>query len=148
VSHELRTPLSVIKGYVETLVDGHEDMEIADRSRFLATIQRHTERLNSLLDDLLILSRLESINPGLQRESTPFNALIEGIVEDYRSRPAAAAHQLLFENDPAIENLLIDPLKLTQVFENLLDNALKYTPAGSTIAITTKRHTADIEIRV
>ena len=63
VSHELRTPLSIIKGYVETLVDGHRDMPVEDRERFLQTVQRHTERLNSLLDDLLTLSRLESMNP-------------------------------------------------------------------------------------
>lgn len=148
VSHELRTPLSVIKGYVETLVDGHHEMELSDRSRFLNTIHRHTERLNSLLEDLLTLSRLESINPGLQRESTSLSSLIDGIMDDYRSRPAAAAHRLTCEIDPAIEKLLLDPLKLTQVFENLLDNALKYTPAGSTIAVTARRRTDEIEIKI
>ncbi|MCF3651405.1 sensor histidine kinase [Synoicihabitans lomoniglobus] len=148
VSHELRTPLSVIKGYVETLVDGHHDMELSDRSRFLATIQRHTERLNSLLEDLLTLSRLESINPGLQRESTSLRSLVGSIVDDYRSRPAAQNHVIDSEIDPAIEPLLIDPLKLTQVFENLLDNALKYTPPGSTITIAARRRTEEVEIRV
>ncbi|WP_221031627.1 sensor histidine kinase [Actomonas aquatica] len=148
VSHELRTPLSVIKGYVETLVDGHHEMELADRTRFLATIHRHTERLNSLLEDLLTLSRLESINPGLQRESTSLQSLVGGILEDYRGRPAAEHHQIDGDIDPAIEPLLIDPLKLTQVFENLLDNALKYTPAGSRIAVSAKRRTSEIEILV
>ncbi len=87
VSHELRTPLSVIKGYVETLVDNHREIPLEDRERFLRTIQRHTERLNSLLEDLLVLSRLESINPGLRRESTALNRLIESVIEDYRARP-------------------------------------------------------------
>ena len=148
VSHELRTPLSVIKGYVETLVDGHHEMGLDDRTRFLATIHRHTERLNSLLEDLLTLSRLESINPGLQRESTSLHSLVNGIVEDYRSRPNANDHRLECDIDPAIESLLLDPLKITQVFENLLDNALKYTPAGTTIRIEAKRHTKEIEILV
>ena len=136
VSHELRTPLSVIKGYVETLVDGAEDIPASDRARFLKTIQRHTERLNSLLEDLLVLSRLESINPGLSREATNLNAFLENIMDDYRARPASKEHVLNFTSDPTIGFLQIDPLKLTQVLENLLDNALKYTPKGSQIELS------------
>ena len=138
VSHELRTPLSVIKGYIETLVDGHQDMPLEDRERFMRTIQRHTERLNSLLEDLLTLSRLESINPGLRRESTDLAQLLNGIFADYRVRPVAADHKLTSSIDPAVGSLLIDPLKITQVLENLIDNALKYTPKGSQIDVSAK----------
>ena len=140
VSHELRTPLSVIKGYVETLVDGHPDIPLDDQERFLKTIQRHTERLNSLLEDLLVLSRLESINPGLQREPVDFQALLASIVDDYHGRPACADHKLAIEVDPTHGDLLVDPLKITQVVENLLDNALKYTPKGSRIHLATRLH--------
>lgn len=148
VSHELRTPLSVIKGYTETLVDGHQEMPLDDRDRFLRTIQRHTERLNSLLDDLLTLSRLESINPGLRRESCDLSALVVGIVDDYRARPAAAGHHLSFAMDPAVGPVLIDPLKITQVLENLIDNALKYTPKGSHIEVATKLKEGEVEVSV
>ncbi len=148
VSHELRTPLSVIKGYVETLVDGHEDMPLGDRDRFLRTIQRHTERLNSLLEDLLALSRLESINPGLRRESTDLAQLLNGLLDDYRARPTAADHKLTASITPAAGSLLIDPLKITQVLENLIDNALKYTPKGSHIDISAQRHETKTEICV
>jgi len=147
VSHELRTPLSVIKGYIETLVDGR-DMPVEDRERFLRTIQRHTERLNSLLEDLLALSRLESINPELHREPTSLSTLITGLVDDYRARPTTAGHNLNFALDPAVSELLIDPLKITQVFENLLENALKYAPRGSHIDISTRLHAHDVEICV
>lgn len=145
VSHELRTPLSVIKGYIETLVDGHQEMPLADRERFLLTIQRHTERLNSLLEDLLTLSRLESLHPGLRRESTSLNSLIAGLVDDYRARPAAAGHKLTFSVDPAVGDLLIDPLKITQVFENLVDNALKYTPKGTQIDLSARLREHEVE---
>lgn len=148
VSHELRTPLSVIKGYIETLVDGHQDMPLEDRERFMRTIQRHTERLNSLLEDLLTLSRLESINPGLRRESTDLAHLLKGILEDYRARPAAAEHTLSAAMAPAIGALLIDPLKITQVLENLIDNALKYTPKGSRIDVSTQQRENRVEICV
>ena len=138
VSHELRTPLSVIKGYVETLVDGSDDIPASDRSRFLKTIQRHTDRLNSLLEDLLVLSRLESINPGLTRESTNLNELLNSIMDDYRARPAGKEHILDFTAGADIGSLRVDPLKLTQVVENLLDNALKYTPKGSRIELSSQ----------
>jgi two-component system phosphate regulon sensor histidine kinase PhoR len=147
VSHELRTPLSVIKGYVETLVDGR-DMPVDDRERFLRTIQRHTERLNSLLEDLLALSRLESINPELHREPTSLSTLITGLIDDYRARPTSAGHSLNFALDPAVSELLIDPLKITQVFENLLENALKYAPRGSHIDISTRLHANEVEVCV
>jgi two-component system phosphate regulon sensor histidine kinase PhoR len=147
VSHELRTPLSVIKGYIETLVDSR-DMPVEDRVRFLRTVQRHTERLNSLLEDLLALSRLESINPDLRREATSLSTLITGLVDDYRARPSAAGHSLNFALDPAVGEHLIDPLKITQVFENLLENALKYAPRGSHIDISTRLHADEVEICV
>jgi two-component system phosphate regulon sensor histidine kinase PhoR len=143
VSHELRTPLCVIKGYVETLVDGHADIPADDRERFLKTIQRHTERLNTLLEDLLVLSRLESINPGLKREATDLPALLSTIMGDYRGRPAAAGHTLELSNDPALAPLGLDPLKFTQVVENLLDNALKYTPKGARIELASRLHNGD-----
>ena len=148
VSHELRTPLSVIKGYVETLVDDHQSLPPDDRDRFLRTIQRHTERLNSLLEDLLTLSRLESINPGLRRETADLAALLNSILEDYRARPTSAGHELSTIIDPSIGALLIDPLKITQVLENLIDNAIKYTPKGSHIEVSAKQRENIIEICV
>jgi two-component system, OmpR family, phosphate regulon sensor histidine kinase PhoR len=148
VSHELRTPLTMIKGYIETLVDGHHEMSLADRERFLLTIQRHTERLNSLLEDLLALSRLESINPGLRRESTGVAALITGLIDDYHGRPSAAKHPLTFSVDPAVGDLLIDPLKITQVFENLIDNAIKYTPQGTLIEVGARLRENEVEASV
>ena len=136
VSHELRTPLSLVKGCAETLVDGHRDMPVADREKFLLTIQRHSERLDTLIEDLLTLSRLESANPGLQLEPVPFAQFVSGIIADYRARPAAAAHTINLTIAPDIGEVSIDPRKITQVFENLINNALKYTPAGSRIDIT------------
>ena len=138
VSHELRTPLAVIKGYVETMVDGHETMSPTDRERFLKTIQRHSERLNSLLEDLLALSRLESGQPGLARERVEPGPLLESALEDFRTRPAAAGHRLGLEVEPATPAVLADPLKLGQVLDNLVSNALKYTPRGSRVDVTAR----------
>jgi two-component system phosphate regulon sensor histidine kinase PhoR len=148
VSHELRTPLSIIKGYVETLVDGHREMPLDDRDRFLHTIQRHAERLHSLLEDLLALSRLESVNPGLHRESTVLADLLTNLVEDVRGRSTAQEHRLSLAVDPAIGLVLVDPLKITQVCENLLDNALKYTPRGSHIDVQARLKGGEAEVSI
>lgn len=150
VSHELRTPLSVIKGYVETLVDGHDAMPIHDRDRFLKTIQRHTERLNSLLEDLLVLSRLESAQPGLSRERLNLGRMLDETLADFRSRPGASGHRLELEVEPTLPLVLADPLKVDQVLDNLLSNALKYTPRGSCITVTARIqgvNTVEVAIR-
>jgi two-component system phosphate regulon sensor histidine kinase PhoR len=134
-SHELRTPLSIIKGYIETLVDGHSTMPLEDRDRFLKTIQRHSERLKSIIDDLLVLSRLESATPGLKFEPMDLAPFLNNLADDYRRRPNAADHQVVVRIDEAVGRISADAEKLTQVFGNLLDNALKYTPKGTRLEL-------------
>jgi two-component system, OmpR family, phosphate regulon sensor histidine kinase PhoR len=134
-SHELRTPLSIIKGYIETLVDGHQTMELADRDKFLRTIQRHSERLKSIIDDLLALSRLESATPGLKFAPLSLNSYFAELAEEYRNRPQAAGHDIAL-NLPAFAGLIeADAEKLTHVFGNLVENAFKYTPKGARIEL-------------
>ena len=174
VSHELRTPLSVIKGYVETLVDEADTMTPADRTRFLATVQRHAERLHRIVEDLLVLSRLESEAPGLHCETTDLGALLTTIATDYAGRgfaverlgpgadgalagtplapltPSAPAptHRLLLELPADLPLFTLDPLRMTQVCGNLLDNALKYTPPGSIVRLAACRTATGAEITV
>jgi two-component system phosphate regulon sensor histidine kinase PhoR len=138
----------VIKGCVETLVDGHRTMPVEDRERFLLSVQRHAERLHSILQDLLVLSRLESGDPGLRRELASLAALAGRVIAEFRERPAARAHQIELAVDAALPEIEIDVLKLTQVFENLLDNAVKYTPAGSRIDVRIRLLGTDVEVSV
>ncbi|MDQ5978948.1 MAG: two-component system, OmpR family, phosphate regulon sensor histidine kinase PhoR [Verrucomicrobiota bacterium] len=134
-SHELRTPLSIIKGYIETLVDGHQTMELADRDKFLKTIQRHSERLKSIIDDLLALSRLESATPGLKFAPLSLNSYFGELADEYRNRPQAADHTVTVNVPASIGLIEADGEKLAHVFGNLVENALKYTPKGSTIEL-------------
>ena len=134
-SHELRTPLSIIKGYVETLVDGHHTMEPADRDKFLRTIQRHSDRLKSIIDDLLALSRLESATPGLKFAEFDLAHYLEDLADDYRRRPHATEHTILVSVPSSLGLLEADEEKLGHVFGNLVENALKYTPKGAQIEI-------------
>jgi two-component system phosphate regulon sensor histidine kinase PhoR len=134
-SHELRTPLSIIKGYIETLVDGHETMSLEDRAKFLKTIQRHSDRLKSIIDDLLALSRLESATPGLKFAPLTLATFFHGLADEYKNRPAGADHEIAVHVPAELGPLEADSEKLTQVFGNLLENALKYTPKGSRVEI-------------
>lgn len=147
-SHELRTPLSVIKGYVETLVDGHATMSDEDRAKFLATIQRHSERLNAIIADLLTLSRLESATPGVNFEPIDLRAFFTTLVDDTAQRPNARHHALACRLDPALGAISGNAEKLTQLFGNLLDNALKYCPPGASIVLEGRALPASGEIEV
>jgi two-component system phosphate regulon sensor histidine kinase PhoR len=100
------------------------------------------------VEDLLTLSRLESMNPGLHCESTDLGRLIGALVEDYRGRPAAAGHKLSYVAHPVLPELFVDPLKMTQALENLLDNALKYTPPGAQIEVGVKLRGPEVEVAV
>jgi two-component system phosphate regulon sensor histidine kinase PhoR len=141
-SHELRTPLSIIKGYVETLVDGHTTMSEAEREKFLKTIQRHSDRLKAIIDDLLALSRLESATPGLKLEAVVLADYFNELAGDYRQRESGARHTIEVAAAPDLGAIDADVEKITQVFGNLLENALKYTPKGSRLVLGARPHGA------
>jgi two-component system phosphate regulon sensor histidine kinase PhoR len=136
VSHELKTPLSVIKGFAETLADDHATMDGSQREQFAGAILRHAERLTAIVEDLLTLSRLESANPGMQLAAHELAPFLASLVEDL-SRPVrdSGQHLELVVDRTAPITVNLDPLRLTQVISNLVDNARKYTPPGSRIEI-------------
>lgn len=139
VSHELRTPLTLIKGYVETLIDGaRSDPEVAER--FLRTIEKHTNRLSFLIDDLLTISQLESGTSVMNRCQTELRPLAQHVVDDLASRAAERSIRLLNEVPPAL-HAHADPDRLQQVLFNLVDNALKYGRSGGQVTLGARHET-------
>ena len=132
VSHELRTPLSLIKGFVETLMDGAKD-DPAVAMRFLQTIDKHADRLTYLIEDLLIISRLESGQITLNLQQVSLHPLTQRVVDDLQAR--AAEKKVTLENlVPADLAVRADADRLQQVIFNLVDNAIKYgKPAGRVV---------------
>jgi two-component system phosphate regulon sensor histidine kinase PhoR len=124
VSHELRTPLSLIKGYVETLMDGAKDDPALAR-RFLQTIARHTDRLTYLIEDLLSISRLESGPAVLNPQPIGLRDLASRTADDLASRAAARQTQIANEVPPELV-VRADADRAQQVLFNLVDNAIKY----------------------
>lgn len=132
VSHELRTPLSLIKGYVETLLDGARDNpEVA--SRFLQTIDRNAERLKLLIEDLLTISELESGRVKLDVQPVAVEPVVKKVFEDFKTR-AAAKNVTLLQQVSGL-SVRADPNRLEQVLGNLVDNAIKYGRNGGTVTV-------------
>ena len=136
VSHELRTPLSLIKGYVETLLDGaRHDPEVAER--FLKTIERNANRLDLLIQDLLAISALESGRMKLELSPLNLPALVEKAFADLHYKPDDKNVTLLSEL-PALA-ASGDANRLDQVLANLVDNAIKYGRAGGRVTVGGKK---------
>lgn len=146
VSHELRTPLTSIKGFSETLLDGAMRDEETGR-RFLTIINTETDRLVKLVDDLLDLSLLESKRVTLDLKPVDISDLVVHTVD--KLRPLAQTSQLtLVRSAPPGIVVFADADRLEQVLTNLVDNALKYTPAGGRIEVQVAAVNGEVEVQV
>ncbi|MBI3768400.1 MAG: PAS domain S-box protein [Deltaproteobacteria bacterium] len=135
VSHELRTPLTAIRGYAETLLAGA--LEDRERARqFLSVIDRHSERLSRLIDDLLTLSDLELGKTALKKEAVHLETLVEEVVEVLRDKARRGGVGLVTHLPPELPLVLGDADRLQQVLINLTDNAIKYSANGGTVRIS------------
>jgi two-component system phosphate regulon sensor histidine kinase PhoR len=147
VSHELRTPLTAIRGYLETLLDGAVN-EPGNAQRFLRIAHTHAERLSRLVDDLLQLSNIETGKIALAPEPLALAELASGLVAMFEA-PAARAGVTVAHEVPAALTVRADRDRLAQILVNLLDNAVKYTPAGGRITLAARAAAADrIEVEV
>ena len=136
VSHELRTPLSLIKGYVETLLDGaRNDPAIAER--FLKIIERNTQRLDLLIQDLLTISALESERIKLNLQPVELRPLVEKIFTDLNAKAENKNVQLV--NEMPELTATADANRIDQVLANLVDNAIKYGRAQGRVIVGGKK---------
>jgi two-component system phosphate regulon sensor histidine kinase PhoR len=137
VSHELKTPLAVIKSSVEALADGAAEEPDA-RVMFLTQVTREADRLEDLIQDLLSLARIESGNLGLEPQAIGLGEAITDCVERHQAR-AEVKTLTMVERPPADAPADVaawaDPDALRQVMDNLVDNAIKYTPNGGRITV-------------
>lgn len=133
VSHELRTPLTVIRGAAETLQDGAVD-DMAVRDNFLNTITQEVDRLSRMVNDLLLLTRAD--NRALQIERNPLDLAALAQTRVLRLNGLAQKRQVRLQfvaSAPA--RVLGDENRLTQVFDNLIDNAIRHTPGGGEVTV-------------
>ena len=146
VSHELRTPLSLIRGYVETLLDGAKnDPELSEK--FLQTIERHSNRLTNLIEDLLTISRLESGQITLKLRNLPLRAFAASLIAELQTRATERGTKIVNEIPEALHGRA-DPDRLEQVFVNLVDNAVKYGRANGRVVVKGRTVNGSVELCV
>lgn len=133
VSHEMRTPLTVISGYLETMVDNADQLP-AKWQRAITTMARQSSRMEALITDLILLSRLETGEKMLDDAVTDIKVLVTQICHDARALSGDQNHQFTLEIGERCF-LRGDHSQLRSAFSNLIFNAVKYTPAGGHITI-------------
>ena len=128
VSHELRTPITIIKGYTETLIEDNAALAVEKRVRFLEKIEKNTQRLYLLVEDLLLLSRLESRPDQIKPSVESLRQLLDEIFEDYSSRLNSGRQQMVLAFDEQVRGFAFDRFRIHQVFDNLIENVFNYAP--------------------
>jgi len=143
VSHELRTPLTALLGFIETLQGAAKDDPVA-RTRFLTIMAREAERMNRLVRDLLSLSRVESEERVRPTERIDIVALVSMTVTALRPVADAAGVVIEVTGDAGPLVVPADHDQLTQVFHNLIENAVKYGAPGKLVTVAVNRQTRDL----
>jgi two-component system phosphate regulon sensor histidine kinase PhoR len=147
VSHELRTPLSIFRGYLETLLD-NPGLPPEDSKKMLDAMRRHSNRLNALVEDLLVLTRLEAGQVEGERSAIRVDAFFRQLVGDWEKRAGAEPVAFELQMPPDLPPLEVDTLRFEQVIFNLLENAAAYSNPPRRIVISAKVVEKQMEIRV
>lgn len=135
VSHELRTPVTAIRSAAETLDTALEKDPEAAR-RFVEIIDRNAERLRELVEDLLDLSRIESQTYKLAFASLELESIATHVIDLFRERADKKRIRLVSDRPAALPKVCVDPKALDHVLTNLIDNAVKYCPTGTTVTVS------------
>ncbi|MFO7526014.1 MAG: hybrid sensor histidine kinase/response regulator transcription factor, partial [Ignavibacteriaceae bacterium] len=149
LSHEFRTPLTLIKGPVELLKNNISD---SLRSEQISIIERNSEKLKELIDQLLELSQLENSSVPLRKRKENVVAVLKGLVYSFDSLAGQKNILIEFDSDSEIKTLWIDKDKFEKIINNLLSNALKFTPEGGKVRVIIKSISSDekefVEIKI
>jgi signal transduction histidine kinase len=148
VSHELRTPLTSIKAYVEALVDNSDDPRFIQRKEFLDIVSKETNRLIRIVNDVLDVSKIEFGQRPITRTPVDLSAVMAEVLD--MLSPSLRERSVRIEADvpsdlPRIEG---DPDLIKQVFINLISNAIKYSPRGTTVTVAAREEAVNIVMSV
>ncbi|PZQ99647.1 MAG: two-component sensor histidine kinase [Cereibacter sphaeroides] len=146
VSHELRTPLTALLGFIETLKGAARD-DAGARDRFLNIMEREAERMNRLVRDLLQLSRVEAEERVRPTERIDIVGHLGSAVAALRQMADTAGVTVEVTGEPGPVVVAADPDQLTQVFHNLIENAVKYGGAGKRVTVNVSREARDLALR-
>jgi two-component system phosphate regulon sensor histidine kinase PhoR len=147
VSHELRTPLSILRGYIETMLDDPK-MPRGETARILEVMDQHSKRLGLLANDLLTLAQLESGSSSLQLSEIDLLRFLSDLVRDWKKKFAAKDLEAVVDVSDDCSIIHSDEGRLREIFDNLLDNAVKYSNKGGKIRLGAVRRDGEIVLSV
>ncbi len=148
VSHDLRTPLATMHGYVDTLLLKNDELDSAERERYLRITRKHTQRLGTLIGDLFELSKLDAGATALALETFSLSELLHDVVQDFELEARRRDIALQLATPPGQALVLADIGLVQRVLENLIRNALQYTPAGGSIDVHLNANPEGIAVSV
>lgn len=146
VSHDLRTPLSTIHGYIETLLIKSESLSREEREKYLKTILSSTDRLGNLVEELFELSKLEAKQTRPNPEPFSITELVQDIGQKYLIIAEQKGIRFTCVLPRDLPLTVADIALIDRVIQNLVDNAIKFTPAGGTVIIELRRRAAVVEV--
>lgn len=146
ISHELRTPLGFIKGYVTTLLRPEVKPSEETQKEFLQIIKEESEKLQILVENLLDTSRIQAGNFNIEKRTVNFIELTKRVIEKVKA--VTEFHSLTYKFESFLPTIQGDPQRLEQVIQNLLDNAIKYSPKGGKITVSGKIEDENLHINV
>ena len=147
VSHELRTPLSILRGYIETMLDDPK-MPRGETARILEVMDQHSKRLGLLANDLLTLAHMESGSSNLQLSEIDLLRFLSDLVRDWRKKISAKGLEVIVEVSDDCSMIRADEERLREIYDNLLDNAVKYSGQGGEIRLRAERLGGEIALIV
>jgi len=143
VSHELRTPLSILRGYIETMLDDPK-MPRVECVRILEVMEQHSQRLGLLANDLLTLAQSESGSSTLRLSDIDLSHFFGGLLRDWKKKLSAKELNAIVDISTDCSIIRADEARLREVFDNLLDNAVKYSSKRGQIRLRAERSGAEI----
>ncbi len=147
VSHELRTPLSILRGYIETLLDTPKTPR-EELTRILRVMERHSDRLELLVEDLLTLAQLESGNPNLQLGMIDLSSFLREMVRDWEKKLTRKQLNIVVDLPTELLPISADRTRMQEALYNLLDNAVKYSREHGKIRLSARQRDGEIELAV
>lgn len=138
MTHELRTPLVAMDKAILLLLSSKQDEFKEDTKELLFIIQRNLKRLTELINDILDFSKFEAKTVKLKKELVSIEDIIDEVIKTFKSWADAKSINIVKICQENLPKVSLDPLRITQVFNNLINNALKFTPNGGTITIEAK----------
>jgi two-component system, OmpR family, phosphate regulon sensor histidine kinase PhoR len=147
VSHELRTPLSILRGYIEVLFDEPEASR-EELTRILSIMERHSKRLQRLVDDLLSLAQLESSHAELEISVVRMDELFNNLIRDWKEKLTGKNLKVIVDLPSETLMLRADGTRLEEVLHNLLDNAVKFSPENGEIRLRGTRCGSNVVLSV